>query len=70
MQAKNAGINTLSTGFYQNPADVPRAGLVEWKSAFDSEWTKSLTTAKEDDFNLLLIGDDDGSTVRSLALRW
>ena len=66
-QAHVAGINTLTSGFYSNPADSGAGSFAAWKSSFDQMWNRTVQTAATNQFSLLLIGDDLARTQGELS---
>jgi len=58
-QARAAAINTLTTGFYLNPADGSNPPDLEaFRKNYDRWWAPIEAPAREHDFSLLLTGDD------------
>lgn len=54
-----AGINTLTTGFFRNPADNGSlSSFALWQASFDSDWSSKTSVANAHGFLLFLIGDD------------
>lgn len=63
-----AGINTLTTGFYQNPADGGLSGLSysQWLTGEQAILSKIINQAKKYNMSLLLTGDDIARTAKEL----
>ncbi len=58
LAARNAGINTLTTGLYSNPADSHVPDFASWRAGWSGYWAKCERTAKKNGFSLMCTGDD------------
>ena len=56
-EAKRAGVNTLSRGFYQNVQDV-KTPYAEWKQGYDANVVPDWDFARANGFHVLPAGDD------------
>jgi len=66
-QVKGAGINALTSGFYQNPADGGHQPSFDaWKTGWDPWWSRTVQQAKKYDLGLVLTGDDIARTANEL----
>ena len=67
-QAHAAAINTLTTGFYHNPADGSNPPDFEaFRKAYEPWWETMEKPARENDFCLLFTGDDICRTPNEMA---
>lgn len=57
-QARAAGINTITTGFYLNPVDAQQTEFETWKANWRWRLDHTLAQAERADMGLLLTGDD------------
>ena len=65
-QVKFAKVNALTTGFYLNPADSGTNDYEKWKKGWEN-WVKRFEkVAKENNFALVLTGDDICRTPKEL----
>lgn len=66
-RARAAGVNALTTGFYQNPVDGGGAKDFDaWRRGWEPWWGRIEQTAAKYDFPLVLTGDDIDRTTREL----
>jgi hypothetical protein len=63
---KEAGVNTLTAGFFPNPADNGQATFQDWSRDWSNRWKITLEQARKADLSLCLIGDDLARTPREL----
>ncbi|BDC50563.1 hypothetical protein F183_A28790 [Bryobacterales bacterium F-183] len=66
-KAQEAGVNALTEGFYQNPADNPYPSLADWKAGWQPWWNLKASTAASLNMSLYLTGDDMARTVNELS---
>ena len=66
LRAQQAGINALTEGFYQNPADNPQPSLTAWQNSFQSSFNAKALTASQNNMSLYLIGDDIARTAAEM----
>jgi hypothetical protein len=59
-EARAAGINALSMGFYGNPADSHIEDFEKWKSGWRDWWTSWEDVAKTHGFGIVAVGDNIG----------
>ena len=64
---RNAGINAISTGFFNNPADNQQPDLASWQRSFDEIWNRKVSDAARYNMSLMLIGDDIARTPAELS---
>ncbi len=57
-----AAINTLTTGFYRNPADNPTPNFNQWRKGWLANWQRIERTATKYNLSLILQGDDIART--------
>src|SRR5262249_56581255 len=63
--ARAAAINTLTAGFYLNPADGGQpADFAAWRKSWEPRWQSIERSAKHHGFSLVLTGDDIARTNR------
>jgi hypothetical protein len=55
---RDAGINTLTQGFYHNPADMGETSFTRWVSQTLPLWSKLAGQLERHDLSFLAIGDD------------
>ena len=65
-QLHEAGINTLTSNAYFNPADGGSKDLASWRKGFDYLFGRQLDSAREHGYQLLLTGDDICRTAKEL----
>lgn len=65
-QAHAAAINTLTTGFYFNPAEGHQPDFDTWRKGWEPWWNKIAQRAKDYGFGLILTGDDIARTRREM----
>ncbi len=73
-QARAAGINALTSGFFVNPGDGKRFDFAAWKRAWEPFWSRIESVARQHGFSLVLTGDDLARNTHeltgSLLLPW
>lgn len=65
-KVKEAGVNTLTTGFFPNPADNGQKTYAQWLHDFSNAWERKLRITRSADMSLLLTGDDIARTAEEL----
>jgi hypothetical protein len=64
--AKSGGANTLTTGFYQNPADSGATDFDQWLRGWSNWWESMEKPARDHGFSILVTGDDIARTDREM----
>jgi hypothetical protein len=57
-QLHSAGVNTITTGLYDNPADAGSPDYGTWYEGWNGYWNNVVSNAQTLGFSLLLTGDD------------